>query len=156
LGLAWLLGPGVWVMLDPGIDLKKTYTTRLHSFTDGNILLVCDLEFIGNFFTDEKRSSAFLSSVIPNSIAKSVGKKKQLPMVLQTKIVRQKKNSRLKYTDGLIPSVIVAYPVNILQLPIKCQWTISLSKVIGECVKYRHNLSVCKCIGDCGICTKLL
>jgi hypothetical protein len=23
-------------------------------------------------------------------------------------------------------------------------------------VKYRHNLSVCKCIGDCGICTKLL
>jgi hypothetical protein len=77
LGLAWLLGPGVWVMLDPGIDLKKTYTTRLHSFTDGNILLVCDLEFIGNFFTDEKRSSAFLSSVIPNSIAKSVGKKKK-------------------------------------------------------------------------------
>jgi hypothetical protein len=83
-------------MLDPGIDLKKTYTTRLHSFTDGNILLVCDLEFIGNFFTDEKRSSAFLSSVIPNSIAKSVGKKKQLPMVLQTKIVRQKKKFALE------------------------------------------------------------
>jgi hypothetical protein len=96
LGLAWLLGPGVWVMLDPGIDLKKTYTTRLHSFTDGNILLVCDLEFIGNFFTDKKRSSAFLSSVIPNSIAKSVGKKKQLPMVLQTKIVRQKKKFALE------------------------------------------------------------
>jgi hypothetical protein len=96
LGLAWLLGPGVWVMLDPGIDLKKTYTTRLHSFTDGNILLVCDLEFIGNFFTDKKHSSAFLSSVIPNSIAKSVGKKKQLPMVLQTKIVRQKKKFALE------------------------------------------------------------
>jgi hypothetical protein len=78
LGLAWLLGPGVWVMPDPGIDLKKTYTTRLHSFTDGNIPSVCDLEFVGNFFTDEKRSSAFLSSVIPNSIAKSVGKKKTI------------------------------------------------------------------------------
>jgi hypothetical protein len=91
LGLAWLLGPGVWVMLDPGIDLKKTYTTRLHSFTDGNILLVCDLEFIGNFFTDEKRSSAFLSSVIPNSIAKSVEKKNNCRWFYRQKLCAKKK-----------------------------------------------------------------
>jgi hypothetical protein len=46
-------------------------------------------------------------SVIPNSIAKSVGKKKHLPMVLQTEIARKKKVSRMKYTDGFIPLVIV-------------------------------------------------
>jgi hypothetical protein len=41
-------------------------------------------------------------------VAISVGKiKKHLPMVLQTEIARKKKVSRLKYTDGFIPSVIV-------------------------------------------------
>ena len=54
-------------------------------------------------------------------------------------IVRKKK-SRLKYNDECIPSVIVAYPVNLFQLPVKCRRTISL----------------CKFIGDCGISTKLL
>jgi hypothetical protein len=54
-------------------------------------------------------------------------------------IVRKKK-SRLKYNDGCILSVIVAYPVNIFQLLVKCRRTISL----------------CKFIGDCGISTKLL
>jgi hypothetical protein len=108
------------------------FTTRFHSFTDGNIPSVCDLEFVGNFFTDGKRLLAFLSSVIPNSVAKSVGKKKKLPMVLQREIAREKKNSRLKYTDGCIPSVIVAYPVNIFQLPVKCRRTISLCEFVGE------------------------
>ena len=38
-------------------------------------------------------------------------------MVLQMENARQKiKNSRWKYTDEFIPSVIVAYPVNIFQL----------------------------------------
>jgi hypothetical protein len=135
-------------------------TTRFHSFTDGTILLACDLEFVGNFFTDDtpdrNRPSAFLSSVIPNSIATSVGKKKHVPMVLHTEIARQKNISRLKYTNRLSPSMIVAYPVNIFQLPVKCRRTIVLGNVVGECVKYRQNIFVCKFVGDCGICTKLL
>jgi hypothetical protein len=77
-------------------------------------------------------------------------------MVLQMKIAHQKKISRLKYIDGLIPSVIVAYPVNIFHLPVKCRRTIALGNFVGECVKYRHNISVYKFVGDCGICTKLL
>jgi hypothetical protein len=60
---------------------------------------------------------------MPHSIAK------QLPVVLQTEITRQKKNSRLKYTDRFIPSVSV---------------------------NYRHNISVGQVVGDCEICTKLL
>jgi hypothetical protein len=50
----------------------------------------------------------------------------------------QRKNSLWKYTDGYIPSVIVAYPVNILKFSVKCQWT----------------LSVCEGAGDCGIFSK--
>jgi hypothetical protein len=72
--------------------------------------------------------SAFFSSVIPHSFATLVGKKK-LPMVLQTKIARQKKKSRLKYTDGFIPSVSV---------------------------KYQQTITVGQVVGDCEICTKLL
>jgi hypothetical protein len=41
-------------------------------------LSVCDSEFVGIFFTDGQRPSAYLLSVIPNSIAKSVGKKKTI------------------------------------------------------------------------------
>jgi hypothetical protein len=54
-------------------------------------------------------------------------------MVLQTEIARQKKYSCLKYTNGFIPSVIVAYPVNIFQLPVKCRRTVSLCKFVGKC-----------------------
>jgi hypothetical protein len=47
---------------------------------------------------------------------------------------RQKiKNSRWKYTDGFIPSVIVAYPVNIFQLSVKCRRTRFVCKVVSEC-----------------------
>ena len=59
--------------------------------------------------------------------------KKILPLVLHTEIVRKKKNSSWKYTDGFIPSVIVAYPVNIFQHPVKCRRTVSLCKFVGEC-----------------------
>ena len=49
-------------------------TTRFHSFTDKNIPLFYDSEFVVNFFTNEipdgKRPSAFLSLLIPNFIAK--------------------------------------------------------------------------------------
>jgi len=64
----------------PLVNTSSTITTRFHSFTDGNILSVYDLAFVGNFFTndipDGKRPSAFLSSVISHSIAKSVCNKK--------------------------------------------------------------------------------
>jgi hypothetical protein len=67
---------------------------------------------------------------MPHSIATLVGKKKQLPMVLQTEIAHTKKtSSRLKYIDGFIPSMSV---------------------------NYRHNISVGQGVGDCEICTKLL
>jgi len=49
------------------------------------------------------------------------------------KIAPKKNNSRWKYTDGFIPSVIVAYPVNIFQLSVKWRRTVSLCKFIGEC-----------------------
>jgi hypothetical protein len=52
--------------------------------------------------------------------------------------MRAKKHSLWKYTNGNIPSVIVAYEVNIFQLS----------------VKYRGNESVCEDIGDYGICSK--
>jgi hypothetical protein len=52
-------------------------TTRFHSFTDGNISSVCDYQFVGELFTDVFtdiiRLSAFLSSVIPHSVAISIG-----------------------------------------------------------------------------------
>jgi hypothetical protein len=46
-------------------------------------------------------SPAFLSSVMPDFVAKFISKKtKQLSMVLQMEIARQKKIFLLKYTDG--------------------------------------------------------
>ena len=137
------------------------YTTSFHSFTDRTIPLVCDSEFVGNFFTDDipdgNRPSTFLSSVIPNSVATLVGKKKTIAnSFTDENCAPKKKISRLKYIDGLIPSVIVAYPVNIFQLSVKCRRTIALGNFIGECVKYQQNISVCKFVDDCGICTKLL
>jgi hypothetical protein len=44
-----------------------------------------------------------------------------------------KKNSHWKYTDDLIPLVIVAYPVNIFQLSVKCRRTLSVCNVVNEC-----------------------
>jgi hypothetical protein len=38
---------------------------------------VCDYKFVGDFFTDGLRPSAFLSLVIPHSVAISVGKTKK-------------------------------------------------------------------------------
>jgi hypothetical protein len=66
---------------------------------------------------------------MPHSVATLVGKKKQLPMVLQAEIARQKNNSLLKYTNAFIPLVSV---------------------------NYRQNISISQGIGDCEICTKLL
>ena len=77
---------------------------------------VLDTEFVSNLFTDRNCSSDFLSSVIPNFVAKSFGKKKKtIADDFDRQKLRTKKNSLLKYTDGYIPSVIVAYPVNIFK-----------------------------------------
>jgi len=59
--------------------------------------------------------------------------KKILPMVLQTENVHQKNFLYLKYTDGCILSMIVAYPVNIFQLLVKCRRTLSVSEYVGDC-----------------------
>jgi hypothetical protein len=77
------------------------FTTRFHSFTNENISSVCDSFFIGNFITDDitdgNSPSAFLSSV----------KKKHWRWFYRRKLHSKKKSSRLKYTDGFIPSVSV-------------------------------------------------
>jgi hypothetical protein len=55
--------------------------TRFHNFTDGIIPSVCDKQFVGDLFidvfTDGLCLSAFLSSVILNSVAISVRKTKK-------------------------------------------------------------------------------
>ena len=85
------------VYMKVSLDISE-YTTRFHSFTDGTIPPVYNSEFVSNFFIDDildrNLPSIFLSSIIPNSVATSVGKKKkkQLLMVLQKEIARQKKN----------------------------------------------------------------
>jgi hypothetical protein len=54
--------------------------------------------------------------------------------------MRAKKNiSRWKYTDRIIPSVFVEYAVNILQLSVQYQRTMSVWKSVDEsgiCSKY--------------------
>ena len=50
----------------------------------------------------------------------------------------KKNNSRQQYTDRIILSVFVGYTVNILQL----------------LVKYERTMSVWKSIGESGICSK--
>jgi hypothetical protein len=70
-------------------------TTRFHSFTDENISSVCDSEFVGNFVTDDipdrKCPLTFLSSVIPNSVAKSVSKKNNRQWFYRQKLHAKKK-----------------------------------------------------------------
>ena len=97
-------------------------TTRFHSFIDGHIPSVSDKTFVGKVFTDYITDgilpSEYLLSVIPHSVAISVGNtKKLLPMVLPTDRARQKKKSFplgiyrqnifrrcCENTDGLAPS----------------------------------------------------
>jgi len=75
------------------------------------------------------------------SLYRSEKQKNHLPMVLQTEFARQKKkDSRLKYTDGFLGrQYIVIY-----------RRTITVGKSVGECVKYRQNMFVCKFVGNCG------
>ena len=62
-------------------------------------------------------------------------------MVLQTEFARQqKKDSRLKYTDGFLVRRDIVID----------RRKITVSKSVGECMKYQQNMSVCKFIGNCG------
>jgi hypothetical protein len=87
---------------------KTRFTTRFHSFTDGNIPSVCDYQFISDLFTDvfidRIRPSAFLLLVIPHSIAISVGntKKPFADGFTDGIFAPKKKVSHLKYTDGFL------------------------------------------------------
>jgi len=121
------------------------HTTRFHSFTDGNILSVCDYQFVGELFTDvftdEICPSAFLSSVIPHSIAILIGNtKKPFADGFTYGIWAQKKVSRLKYTDGF-------YSVDDIVIYRRPR---TIGSFVGECLKYRPNISVCKFVGNCG------
>ena len=122
----------------------KARTTRFHSFTDRNIPSVCDSAFVGKFFTDDipkgKRPSAFLSSVIPNFVVKSVSKKNIFRWFYKWKLPAKKNVSHLKYTNGLIPSVIMwntdqRYP------------SVYSSVIVATTVKCRRTNFVCKFIG---------
>jgi hypothetical protein len=74
------------------------------------------------------------------SLYRSEKQKNHLPMVLQTKFAHQKKVSRLKYTDGF-------YSVGDIVIDRRIQ---TVGKFVGECLKYRPNISICKFIGKCG------
>ena len=59
--------------------------------------------------------------------------KNHLPLILQTEFARKKKKvSRLKYNDRFITIH---------------RWTVTVGKWVGEMLKYRLNISVCKFIG---------
>ena len=62
-------------------------------------------------------------------------------MVLQTEFARKKKkDSRLKYTDGFLFRRDIVID----------RRKLSVGKSVGECMKYRPNISVCKFIGTSG------
>jgi len=102
-------------------------------------------------------------------------KKNHLPMVLQTEFARKKKRFLLEiYRRSFIPSVISwftngyllsvnlsvsvwntdrIYPsvnssVNVATT-VKCRRIKSVGKVVGECLKYRPNISAFKCVSEC-------
>jgi hypothetical protein len=98
--------------------------------------------FFTDVITDGLRPSAFPSSVIPPSVAISVGKtKKPFADGFTDGICAPKKKvSHLKYTDGFLVRRYIVID----------RRKITVGKSVGECVKYRQNMSVCKFIGNCG------
>ena len=64
------------------------------------------MQFVGTILTDEIHQSEYRSSVIPCSVANSVGNKKnQTPMVLQTAKRAKFFFSRETFIDKIYPSV---------------------------------------------------
>jgi len=94
------------------------------------------------FYRRTHRPSAFPSSVIPHSFAISVGKTKK-PFAdgfTDGICAPKKKDSRLKYTDGFLVRRDIVID----------RRKLSVGKSVGECMKYRQNMSVCKFVGNCG------
>ena len=121
--------------------LETTYTTRFHNFTHGHIPSVCDWEFVGNLFTDRIRPSDYLLSVIPHSVAISVGKKKNTYRRFYKWKVRTKKKK---------------FPLGIYRQTILRRWnytyrrTKSVGILVGVCLRYLPNISVCKFVSMFG------
>jgi len=102
-------------------------------------------------------------------------KKNHLLMVLQMKFARQKKSFLLEiyrwifipsviswFTDGYVPSEHFSvsvwntdwiYPsINSsvsVAATVKCRRIKSVGKAVGECLKYRPNIFICKCVSEC-------
>jgi len=143
---------------------KTRFTTRFHSFTDGNIPSVCDYQFISDLFTDvfidRIRPSAFLLLVIPHSIAISVEtQKNHLPMVLQTEFSHKKKSFPLEiyrrifipsviswFTDGYVPSVYLSVSVWNTD---RIYPSVNSSAIVVATVKCWRIHSVSKAVGEC-------
>ena len=92
--------------------LNHQNTTRFHSFTDGNIPSVCDSVFVGFFLppaspTENVRRLSFHRYYLIPLLNHSVKKINICQWFYRQKLRAKKKVSRLKYTDGFIPSVIV-------------------------------------------------
>jgi hypothetical protein len=80
--------------------------------------------------------------VIPPSVVISVGKTKK-PFAdgfTDGICAPKKKDSRLKYIDGFLVRRDIVID----------RRKITVGKSVGECMKYRHNISVCKLVGNCG------
>jgi hypothetical protein len=131
---------------------KTRFTTRFHSFTDGNIPSVCDYQFIGDLFTDVftdgLRPSAFLLSVIPHSVAISVrNTKKPFANGFTDGIFAPKK----KFPAWNIPTDFYFVGDIVIYRRIR-----TVGIFVGECLKYRPNISVCKFVGNCGSYCQML
>jgi hypothetical protein len=60
-----------------------------------------------------------------------------------------KKKFPLEYTDGFIPSVIVAYLVNMLQLSVKCRRKESVSETVSDCgISCKYFSTLCEMSTD--------
>ena len=134
-------------------------------------------ELFTDVFTDGIRLSTILSSVILYFVAISVrNTKKPFADGFTDGICAQKKkfpawnipmdfiSSVISwFTNGHVPSVNMSVSfwntdrinpfVNssvFVAATIKCRRIHFVGKVVGECIKYQPNISVCKCVDECG------
>jgi len=127
------------------VGALQDFTVLLTEISCRFVIQSLSVIFLSTTSPIEKSLLGFLSSVIPNSIAISVGKKNICWWFYRKKLCVKKKFSHLKYTDELILSVIG-----------QCRQTNSLGNFVGECVKYRQKIYVYTFIGDCGSYCEML
>ena len=133
--------------------MTHPHTTRFHNFTDRHILSVCDRTFVGKVFTDYITDgilpSECLLSVIPHSVAISVGntkktftdgpcapKKKNFPLGIYLQNIFRRCYVN---TDGLHPSVNVSVIFHTDRI---------FSSVNSSVLLYRRIISVGEYVGD--------